>query len=260
MQKYTTLNSMKIITALTNPLIKKIVNLHTKEGRKAHNLCIVEGERAVKTFLTSPLKLETLCVTEEAYSSIAHHLALSNKIIIVSPAVMKKISTATTPSGIVGIFQIPRNPSKPLAQGIVLAQIHDPGNMGTLIRTAVALHFSTIVIVEGVDHRSPKDIQSSAGNIAHTSVYQLTWHELLQQKNACTLIALTVSNGQSLESLDTHNSLLVVGNEANGLPDAWQAQCDAKATLPMPGNTESLNAAVAGSIALYIAYTKRTKS
>jgi len=250
---------MKIITALTNPLIKKIVSLHTKEGRKAHNLCIVEGERAVKTFLTSPLELEILCVTEETHS-ITNYPTLSDKIIIVSPAVMKKISTATTPSGVVGIFQIPQNPSKPLAQGIVLAQIQDPGNMGTLIRTAVALNFSTIVIVEGVDPWSPKVIQSSAGTIAHTAVYQLTWHELLQQKNTCTLIALTVTNGQSLESLDTHNSLLVVGNEANGLPHPWQAQCDAKATLPMPGNTESLNAAVAGSIALYIVYAKRARS
>lgn len=243
---------MKIITALTNPSIKKIVTLHTKEGRDTHQLCIVEGERAVATFLASSLELETLYITEEHVPN-----TVSVKTVIVSAQVMKKISMASTPSGIVGIFKIPLPPTRPLERGIVLAQIQDPGNMGTLIRTAVALNTPTVVVVEGADPWSPKVIQASAGTIAHARLYTLSWQELLKKKGKCSLVALTVRDGTQLEQLDTTQSLLVVGNEANGLPITWQNSCDAKATLPMPGNTESLNVAVAGSIALYIAYTKK---
>lgn len=238
---------MKIINSVSNPLIKKIVTLHTRDGRARENLCIVEGERAIETFLQAGKQLVTLFVTE-AFKG-------ENRV-LVSDAVMKKISTATTPSGILGVFAIPENPQKPISSGIVLAQIQDPGNMGTLIRTAVALNTPTIVIVEGADPWSPKVIQASAGTIAQANIYRLSWQELVAQKKNLKLIALTVKNGKKLEELETRNSLLVVGNEANGLPTAWQDECDACATLPMPGNTESLNVAVAGSIALYIVYNK----
>jgi TrmH family RNA methyltransferase len=277
---------MKIITSLANPLIKKIVALHTKEGRKTQGLCLVEGERAVETFLQSKLEPEILCVTETTCAWAKNRLACNDPhtlndlsadpcfakatpgssrrsakitcpdILCVSPAVMKRISTATTPSGIVGIFKIPQHPKNSIGQGLVLAQIQDPGNMGTLIRTAVALNAPTIIIVEGTDPWSPKVIQASAGTIAQAVLYQLSWQELLQKKGATQLVALVVSGGKSLEKLDLCNSLLVVGNEANGLPTQWQQDCEEKATLSMPGNAESLNAAAAGSIALYIAYAK----
>lgn len=244
---------MKTITSPANPLIKKIVALHTKEGRAQHGLCIAEGERALAPFLEARIPLEVLCITEihASHPLIKEHEALTH---IVSDACMKKISTATTPSGIVGIFKIPALPTAPLAQGIVCAQIQDPGNMGTLIRTAVALCMPTIVVVEGVDPWSPKVIQASAGTLAYARIYRMSWPELIARKGNAKLIALTVRDGADLESLDTRTSLLVVGNEAHGLPEAWQNDCDTRATIPMPGNTESLNVAVAGSIALYICY------
>lgn len=244
---------MKTITSITNPTIKLIASLQTKEGRQEQGLCIAEGERTVETFLQSSLALEMVYVTDNHTEWAQEHID-HDQITLVSETVMKKISTATTPSGIVGVFKIPQNPQGSLKPGLVLANIQDPGNMGTLIRTAVALATPTIVIVEGTDPWSPKVIQSSAGTLAQATIHQLSWQELIKAKNAAqlNLVALVVSNGVPLESLPLENSLLVVGNEARGLPTIWQEQCGAQATLPMPGNTESLNAAVAGSIALYV--------
>lgn len=244
---------MKNIISTTNPVVKLLASLHTKDGRQEHGLCLAEGERTIETFLQSRLVLEMLYVID-AYAQWAQDRLVDEKITLVSEQVMKKISTATTPSGIIGVFKIPQNPQKNLQRGIVLANIQDPGNMGTLIRTAVALATPTIVVIEGTDPWSPKVIQSSAGTVAHATLHQLTWEELVRAKKVAqlNLVALVISNGNPLETTVHENSLLVVGNEARGLPTLWQEQCDAHATLPMPGNTESLNAAVAGSIALYV--------
>lgn len=112
--------------------------------------------------------------------------------------------------------------------------------------------YKNVIIVQGCDPWSPKVIQASAGTIALVSIIQCSWEELIAKKGSTKLCALVVKDGYKPEDLDLKKSLLVVGNEAQGLPEAWIGQCEQKMTIPMPGNTESLNAAVAGSIALYL--------
>lgn len=247
---------MKHITSVTNPLIKKVRALHTKEGRTLYKLCLAEGLRTVETFLNSPYILEMLYITDTFLEWV--QCIPQEKVTLVSESVMNKLSTSTTPSGVLGIFKIPTQITSTLSHGIVLARVQDPGNMGTLIRTAVALAMPTVIIVEGVDPWNPKVIQSSAGTLAHAQICQLSWHDVVKraQVHDCALIALVVSNGTPLEDISSKKSLLVIGNEAQGIPQEWQNECSAHATLPMPGNTESLNAAVAGSIALYITAQK----
>ena len=162
---------------------------------------------------------------------------------------MKKLSQASTPSGILGIFEIPEKSEK-LTSGIVLAQISDPGNMGTLIRTAAAMDLKTVVIVEGADPWSFKVVQSTAGNIAMVNVFQWNWDKLLQKKKGFNLIALVVKNGKILKKEE--NFLLVVGSEAHGIPKKWINDCNQLVTLDMPGKIESLNASIAGAIAMYL--------
>ena len=168
---------------------------------------------------------------------------------------MKKMSTATTPSGLLGVFKIPPAPKiEYLGPGLVLAQISDPGNMGTLIRTALACGKQTIVIVEGTDPWSPKVVQASAGTIAQARIFNLDWKTLVAQKKTLKLYGLVVHNGKNIHTIDRNHALIVVGNEAHGLPKEWAHNCDDLITLPMPGGTESLNAGVAGSIAAYLAF------
>ena len=210
---------------------------------------MAEGVRTITTLMHT-YELIQLYVTESLYATIDLPID-TDKITLVADTVMDKISTTKTPAGIVGVFPIPPGPQEPLTSGLVLARITNPGNMGTLIRTAAAMNIKTIVIVEGVDPWSPKVIQATAGSIAYVNIYELNWQELISQKNGLSLCALVVSGGKPPADITFNNTLIVVGNEATGIPETWAADCDQLCTLPMPGKTESLNAAVAGSIAMY---------
>lgn len=244
---------MKNITSLQNPLIKKIVALHDRAARRTEGLCIAEGLRTVTTFLQHAIKLEQLYVVEDMLKH-AQELVDEDVITVVTPAVMKKISTVTTPSGMLGVFHIPdaQEPAQ-LSKSMVLAQLQDPGNMGTIIRTAAALGLPAIVVVEGVDPWSPKVIQASAGTIAGVTIFEWSWEKFKQKSSPQQRAALVVAGGRQPKELSP-DSILMVGSEAHGLPAAWLAECGHQITLPMPGGTESLNAAVAASIALYAIY------
>src|SRR5204862_392081 len=138
-----------------------------------------------------------------------------HKIVIVPERVMNKISITTTPSGMVAIFTIPQPTTASLQEGLVLAQMQDPGNVGTLIRTAAALKKRTVICIEGVEPWSPKVVQASAGTIAMVDILQLSWQELLQQKQELSLCALVVQGGKSPRELTLSNTLLVVGSEGH---------------------------------------------
>lgn len=239
---------MKTITSRSNPEVQNVVSLHNAKMRRSLGLCIVEGMRAINTFMNAGIRLESLYVTNLSLIPDALH----EKAVQVSDSVMEKMSTATTPSGILGVFQIPTHKAA-LKPGLVLAEISDPGNMGTLIRTAVAMKNPNVVIIGGADCWSPKVIQSSAGEIAQITIFEWTWEKLMEYADEnISLCALVLHGGVSPEELPKKERLLIIGNEAHGIPQAWLAQCDEKLTLEMPGKAESLNAAVAGSIALYL--------
>lgn len=249
---------MKTITSPSNPAIKTVRSLHTKKGRKTHKQFIAQGERTVTTILNAGLIPDALYLTQEWISQFSS-LVSPDIITLIPSTIALTISTETTASGVIAVFPIPYPPSPEnlASTGLVLAQIQDPGNMGTLLRTAAAMNQRSIVIVEGVDPWSPKVVQATAGTIALLSIFQWSWNDLIAHKGDRSLCALVVDGGKKPENTSIHTSFLVVGNEANGIPAAWLEQCDYRVTLPMPGNTESLNAAVAGSIALYTAYTLR---
>ncbi len=243
---------MKTINSRTNDTIKHVVSLYQKKQRSAHKQFIAEGLRTCATLIESGMQLIQFFVTEQ-HVSAAQKLVNETMITLVADSVMEKLSSATTPSGIVGQFAMPEaHSAHTLSSGLVLAEISDPGNMGTLIRTAAALNQKSVVIVGGTDPYSPKVIQSSAGTIGMVHIFQWEWHELLEHKGKNQLIALVVSGGKTPSEMNAPHALLVVGSEAHGIPEQWVSDCDMRMTLAMPGSTESLNAAVAGSIALYV--------
>ncbi|HEB41628.1 MAG TPA: RNA methyltransferase [Candidatus Dependentiae bacterium] len=243
---------MKKITSRNNPLIKKVVALHQAKQRKTEQQFIAEGIRTCSTLIDSGYQPITLYVVNTMLDQ-AKKFIEEEKIILVPETVMKKISRATTPSGLLALFPIPPAPSlAKLTPGIVLAQINNPGNMGTLIRSAAAMNKTTVVVIEGVDPWHPKVIQASAGTIGLVTIFQLSWQELIQNKGSLQLCALVVSHGLQPSEVNLSNALLVIGSETAGIPQDWLDNCDEKLTLAMPGKIESLNAAVAGSIALYL--------
>jgi len=171
-------------------------------------------------------------------------------VIRVSVRVVQRLSSAATASGFIAVFAIPTPPAlDPAAGGLVLTGVADPGNVGTLIRSAAAFGMRQILLDGGADPYGPKTIQASAGALALVAVHRGSF-DLVHGGAPCC--ALVVSGGKPPTTFVPGPRWLVVGGEANGVPPAWLTACAEQMTLPMPGGTESLNAAIAGSIAAYV--------
>ena len=261
---------MKTINSRQNSEIKLVAELKTQQERVKQQKFIAEGLRTCEALFKSYILPERIYCTEKMLQSAQNLVKIDKisgtnhftEIILVPDMVMEKISSASTPSGILCVFHIPKQPeTSKMSCGIVLAGISDPGNMGTLIRTCAAMGFKTMVLVDCTDVFSPKVIQSSAGELGKLDIFNLTWEELLiakiKAKINLKLVALVVSGGKSPDKINFNDSLLVIGSEAHGIPEKCVQDCEEKLTLPMPGKTESLNASIAGSIAMYLASVQK---
>lgn len=247
---------IKTITSRTNEEVKLVAALKDKKERDEQNKFIAEGLRTCSTLAKSGVKLVQLYTTK-ANLDDAQTFVKNFFITIVDDHVMEKMSTATTPSGILGVFEIPKQTTfANLTSGLVMANITDPGNAGSLLRTCAALNIKNVVIIDGVDVWSPKVVQASAGCLGQVKILDTNWQTLLKWKKDLKLYALVVKGGKAPQEMNFENSLLVVGNEAHGIQKEWLRDVDGYVTIPMPGSTESLNAAVAGSIGMYLAFSK----
>jgi TrmH family RNA methyltransferase len=243
----------KQITSLANDLVKHVVQLQLKPYRLANQEFIAQGTRTCQTLLASKKYALKHCLVTQDYEDL--NSFPQDKIIQVSDDVMRKINPSTTPSGILCVFIVPKASILPKqGPGLICANMTDPGNVGTLLRTAAAMHIKNVIIVDGVDAYHPKVVQAAAGCHGLLDIHVASWQEIMQAK--LPLAALVVEGGTPLPQVAYNKQFLVIGNEAHGLPQAWQDECQEKITIPMPGNTESLNAAIAGSIALYMLSSK----
>lgn len=245
------------ITSRANAFIKFLHSLHDRKARDEHGKFLAEGIRTCSALLDSPIVYERLIVTDEWFTQAQEMVPLES-IVLVNNEAMSKVSPAATPSGMVGLFNIPPQPPlEQLSSGLVLAGIADPGNMGTLIRSAVVFGSPLIVLVGGVDPWNFKAVQASAGTIGHSRLFRLSWEDVVKHVRAhnAKLLALVVTGGEDPRRIAYRdNYFFVVGGEAHGIPLEWVLQCDQKITLPMSGAAESLNAAIAGSLALALVY------
>lgn len=241
---------MKNISSTQNEEIKHIVKLQDAKFRNENNQVIIEGFNAISAALNN-MELEEIYVTAPNIKE-TQTIVKDQPITVVTPEVMEKISTVKTPSGFLAVFKMPVTDLSELTAGLVLAQISDPGNMGTIIRTAAAVGVKSVVIIDGCDVWNPKVIAASAGTISMVKIFKTDWQTLVSSKKDLKLVAMVVKGGANPKRVKAEDSLIIVGNEAHGISADWLKDCDQRVTLPMPGGVESLNAAVAGSILLYV--------
>lgn len=242
---------MKKIESRSNPTIKALVALHNAAGRKKAEQFIAEGIRVCQTLLDAGAQLVQCYATAATIDEVSTFIH-ERDITIVPAPVMRKMSTSVTPSGVLCVFKmLSKEPTHGLKAGLVLANITDPGNVGTMIRTAVAFGIPNVVLLEGVDLYNPKVVQASAGTLASIPVYTMTLQDLIKHKKNLTLAALVIEGGKAPSDIASGKTLLVVGNEAHGIPERVLEQCEERVTIAMPGTAESLNAAIAAGIALY---------
>ena len=165
----------------------------------------------------------------------------------VAPALLAEISTLGHPPRVVGVFRRNDLPRGPLPDvGLALWRVSDPGNIGTIIRSADALGPAFVALSNGsADPTGPKAIRASMGALFRVPV--VAFDEAPGRR-----IALVAHGGQALESIDLSGpTTFVLGAEREGLPEAELAKCDEQATIPLSGKAESLNVATAGAIALF---------
>jgi len=233
-----------LIQAVDNPLVKELRALHDAAGRSAAGAFLVEGRRAIDGLLAAGWQPLRLCLRqgEEPPPGWPPAVTLGDRA-------TRRASAASTPSGFLASFALP-DPGgiDAAAGGLVLAGVADPGNLGTLLRTAAAFAVGQVVCLGGADPYGPKAVQASAGALAAIRLFRLDgWSALAGGR----LTALVPRGGVAPGTLPAGRRWLVVGGEADGIPAEGLAACGERLSLPMPGAVESLNAAVAGAIAMW---------
>lgn len=238
-----------MITSKDNARIKAAKKLYQKKYRK--HAYLIEGMHLYEEAKKSGAVFNQIFVTDK-FSDIPH-------AILVTDAVMKDLSDAETPQGIVAEVQVNHSELQPeqLKHLLVLENVQDPGNVGTMIRTADAAGFDGIVLTGGTaDVYAPKVLRTMQGSHFHLPIFQVSDEQLLYQQlqaQGISLIATTLSN----DSIDyrsiqkPHAFALIMGNEGSGIKPETAEVADILAHITMPGQAESLNVAVAAGIMLF---------
>ena len=237
---------MPTLTSAAHPLIALAAACHERKGREAHGLLLVEGRRALDAVMAAGWQPAHLFHPADAPPPPTWSAGRAQAV---DGRARARLSAQRTASGWAGLFPLPASPPRP-GGGMVLVGVHDPGNVGTLIRAADAFAWPQVVLVGGADPWAPKAVQASAGAIAALPVARVDAGIAPSALIDAPAAALVVRGGRPPEGLRC--PWLVVGGEADGLDAAWRAACTEAVTLPMPGGTESLNAAMAGAIAAYV--------
>jgi TrmH family RNA methyltransferase len=251
-------NQSGIITSQDNSVVKLYRNLSKyKKIRRETGLFVFEGARLLREAVTEHITIKHLLVSENCNSKELTN-NVSDKITVISNSLAEKISLNKTSQG---IFAICENPVKMLevnenGKYLILVGLQDPGNVGTLLRTADALGANGVALVNCAEVFSPKVIKSAMG-----AAFRLNFFEFENEENifpqfkskGITLNAAVIdSDAQDVNSADfAGGQAIVLGNEGNGLPTHITEKCDRKIMIKMNGNADSFNVSQAGCILLW---------
>ena len=239
--------------------IKKIRSLDTKKGRDLHNRILIEGKRLVEQVMLSDCKIDKLWITEDFNDKNINFINKLNEIDtgIISDSDLKKITATQNSSGIIGIMEPPIGDVKKINQHIIiLDNISDPGNLGTILRTANWFGVSDILLSDDcVDPYNSKVIRSAMGAHFNMNIVSGKIDSYIKklQSEDFKIIAADLDTDCSIKNLKISSNrwALLMGSEAHGLSDSISDLVDYKIKIPQIGEIESLNVSVACGIFLY---------
>lgn len=259
------------ISSSKNPTIKEIKSLSRKKNRWKEKLFILEGIKVIEEAIESSFKIKYILFTDklalvEGGSEFFEEIKGRTETIKVSKEVFKDITDLENPQGVIAVVEFKdldleilykkENPSI-----IFLDALNDPGNLGTIIRTADAFKIDAIVLGENsVDPYNPKVVRATMASILRVPIYNVEDNKTFfhnMKKNDINIITTSLK-GKPLDKDEFINAFVVViGNEASGVGEALLKESDKQIKIPMPGGAESLNAGVAASIIMYEAMKSR---
>lgn len=247
-----------LITSTKNELVKGLRRLLQRSARRETGLHLIEGERLVFDALETGVLPETLLIEQGRTDFEARAAALGLDFVSVSRAVLEAVSDTSSPQGIAAAVRTPDSaPPKDIAdfpRGLIAAldALQDPGNLGTIIRTADAMGASAVLLGTGsTDAFSPKALRAAMGSTYHLKIIECELSETLPalRENGYSLVCGHLAGEERLPQLNA-DCVVVIGNEANGVSDGIAKMCSL-CRLPMLGRAESLNASAAASIMLF---------
>ncbi|MCL2593234.1 MAG: RNA methyltransferase [Defluviitaleaceae bacterium] len=250
---------MEIITSRQNNFIKRLISLDNKKYRDEYGEFIIEGENFVSANNEDIL---TYCFSESYYNKETWRKYVEGKeMVVVSDELFKKISDTVSPQGVLAIAKKKNAILTELVKKenpffVVAENLSDPGNLGTIIRTADASGADGVILLKGcVDVYNKKVVRSSAGSIFNVPI---VW-------DACTQETTEIFKVHNILMISSHLSgkiypydvdfkrgcAIIIGNEANGISKELAERTDCLVKLPMKGRAESLNVSIAAGIILY---------
>ncbi len=254
----------EIITSRENPKIKQTVRLiSSAKARRDAGLFAAEGIRLCFDVYLSGIPITALFYTEDAYrknTDKLDKLVLSAaESFVTSPDVFRKMSDTESPQGVLAVCRTPALSGGDItASGryLALERVSDPSNLGAAARTAEAFGLTGLIVGGGCDPFSPKALRASMGALVRLPVYDLPdFCDTLKQlkKRGMRTVAAVVRGGVPIGGVRfADGDIVMIGNEADGLSEDACEMADIKTTIPMSGRAESLNAAAAAAIAVYV--------
>ncbi|TKC03918.1 TrmH family RNA methyltransferase [Pedobacter frigoris] len=237
---------------LSKSQISFIKSLHQKKYRKENGIFIIEGIKSIVEFIQSSYQIHSIYYLAQ-YQSLLPSLPANIKLFEVNNAELDKISTLQTPQGIIALVHIPKSAVLDLnalkgSFSLVLDGIQDPGNLGTIIRTADWFGFKNVICSNNtVEVYNPKTVQATMGSLSRVNTFYLDLQELLSQTKLPIFGA--VLNGNSMYKTNWGNEgLVILGNEGQGISNEVMNLITNPVTIPRVGGAESLNVAISAAI------------
>lgn len=265
-----------LILSVQNRLVKQIAALKQKKNREETGRFMVEGVRLLEEALESGWKINTGIFTENVLNSNTRardiYLRLQAdkdcRLVKVSDAVFAKITDTEQPQGLMAIVEkrffeldnLIEQKQRPLI--IVLDNLQDPGNVGTIIRTADAAQWDAVILTKGcADVYAGKTVRATMGSLFHIPVWEgISYRQIAAVLNRwqIPLIATALGATKDYYCIDyTGAAAVVFGNEGNGISEQLLTMVDEKICIPIMGRAESLNVAAAAAVVLYEAVRQR---
>lgn len=253
-----------IIESKNNKLIKEVKSLEKRKNRESLALFIVEGINIVEELIDREYPYKYILYSNkisklQGGDRLLSKLKTRENIYEIDDKLMDELSDTLSPQGIIGVCGIENRSILEIKSRedtyIFLDKLQDPGNMGTIIRSADAFGISGIILNEGtVDPYNQKVVRSTMGAIFRVPLYYTSnsKKDLNYLKNkGFKLLSTSLEASNSIEEINWRNTIITIGNESSGVSDEIYELSDEKIKIEMRGSTESLNAGVAASIIMY---------
>ncbi|SMP40697.1 TrmH family RNA methyltransferase [Anoxynatronum buryatiense] len=255
------------ISSTANEICKKTIALHQRRHRREQGLFLLEGFGGIQDALKGGWEpvyfiADHGFISREENQSLIQHLSAFRIPGYEMPShLMKRMADTEHPQGVLAVFRQPVHQvqqllEKPCGFWLMLDRIQDPGNLGTLIRSAEAAGLAGVLLTHGsTDPYNPKALRAATGAVLHLPVIELSEADsdgISLKKAGLRLVGAALEGGSSCYEQSYQSPLvLVIGNEAKGIGDALMRNLDQRVTIPMKGAIQSLNAAIAGSILMF---------